>query len=187
MKVNKKPFDCITDFIFVENKPSKADVILVPGGSKPQLMEKAVKLFNEGFSSYILPSGGKNPKLTNEITEWDYLKSMAISLGVSENAILKEDQAKHTFDNANFSWKVLIENNIEVNKAILVCKAHHSRRALLTYQTVFKNVEFIVVPIVDEKNITKDNWFLDQKKIDVVMMEVEKIGNYFGKHISKYI
>lgn len=184
---NKKPFDCITDFIFLENKLSKADVILVAGGSKPQLMERAVEIFKQGFSSYILPSGGNNTKLSEWKTEWDFLKNIAISLGVPEKAILKENKAKHTFDNANFSWKVLKENNLKIKKVILVCKSYHSRRALLTYQTVFKDIEFIISPIIDDKDITRYNWFLDQNKIDVVMLEVEKIGKYFGKHISKWI
>lgn len=187
MKINKKPFDCITDFIFVKDDLLKADVILVAGGSKPQLMEKAVEIYKDGFSSYILPSGGLNPKLPSWDTEWDYLKSVAILQNVPEEVILKENKAKHTFDNANFSWKVLQENNIEVKKVILVCKTYHARRALLTYQTAFRNVEFIVSPIIDDKNITRDNWFLDQRKIDTVMLEVEKIGSYFGKHISKWI
>lgn len=39
------PFDCITDFIFVKNeKPTPpCDVILIPGGSHPQLMQGAIK------------------------------------------------------------------------------------------------------------------------------------------------
>lgn len=37
------PFDCITDFIFVRNDESipPCDVLLIPGGSHPQLMERA--------------------------------------------------------------------------------------------------------------------------------------------------
>ncbi len=40
-----KPFDCITDFIFLENRLSEADIILVPGSIMPQLMERAVELY----------------------------------------------------------------------------------------------------------------------------------------------
>lgn len=29
------PFDCISDFIFVETAIEKSDVILIPGGSHP--------------------------------------------------------------------------------------------------------------------------------------------------------
>lgn len=188
MTEKQYPFNCITDFIFVENKPSKADVILVAGGSRPQLAERAVDLFNEGHAPYILFSGGTNEKLTDFATEYEYLRDIAISKGVPEKAFLKEDQAKHTFDNATFSWKVLQESSLDVQKVILVTKAHHSRRALLTYQTVFPlAIEFVLCPVIDEREIRKDDWFLDGSKIDVVMKEVKKIGQYFGKHIPNWI
>lgn len=182
------PFECITDFVFFENEPSEADVILVLGGSRPQLMERAIELYKQGYSQCILPSGGKNLKLPDWETEWDYFYDIAISNGIPAGAILKEDRARNTFDNARLSYNVLSDNSLKVETALLVCKAHHSRRALLTYQTVFPaSVEFRVCPIHDERDIQKVNWFLSQEKIDVVMKEVEKIGQYFGKHIPYWV
>jgi len=181
------PFDCITDFIFINHEPSRADVILVAGGSRPQLIEKAVELYKAGYAPHILISGGANTRLVNWKTEWAYLQDIALSLGVPKSAILKENQAKHTFDNANLSWQVLQKNNLKIRKAILVCKAHHARRALLTYQTVFPaSIELVVCPIADERDVRKENWFSDKDKIDAIMKEVEKIGLYFGKHIPKW-
>jgi len=182
------PFDCITDFIFVENKPVQTDVILVAGGSRPQLIEKAIELYKRGYASYILISGGANPKLGDWKTEFEYLQNIALSSGLPQESILKEDQAKHTFDNAKLSWEVLQNKDLKINKATLVCKAHHARRALLTYQTIFpQNVEFVVCPIIDERDVQKNNWFLDPDKIDIVMKEVEKIGQYFGEHIPNWL
>ena len=187
-----RPFDCITDFIFFENQPAKADIILVPGGLRPQLMEKAIELYQQGFAPYILPSGGTGPKLAKEIeagksnwkSEWEFLRNIALAHGVPEKAILREDKALHTFDNASLSLQVVQENNIVVKKAILVCKAYHARRALLTYQTAFSSeVEYIVCPIIDDRDVRKDNWFLTDEKIGLVMSEVEKVGQYFAKHI----
>ena len=36
----------IEDFIFIEDKPEKADVIFVPGNGYPQMAEKAVQVWN---------------------------------------------------------------------------------------------------------------------------------------------
>ena len=47
----------IEDFIFIEDKPEKADVIFVPGNGYPQMAEKggtAVQVWN---APKILPSG----------------------------------------------------------------------------------------------------------------------------------
>ncbi|MFC5732545.1 YdcF family protein [Cytobacillus gottheilii] len=180
------PFDCITEFIFVETEISSADVILVPGANHPQLMEKAVDLYKQGFAPYILPSGGYKPHVGS--TEWEYLSKIAIEYGLPEEVILKEDKAQHTLENARFSLKVLRDKDISFNKAIIVCKAGHSRRALLCYQHEFpKEVEFLVSPVVDRHGITKDNWFLTEIGIRRIMTEVQKIGKYFGDFIPTWV
>jgi len=178
-------FDSISDFIFVEDKPKKSDIILILGGSKPQLMERAVELYHQGLAPYILPSGGINKKLPDWDSEWEFLRNIAITNGVPESAILKEDKALSTLDNAILSWQVIQQDNIKVKRAILVCKSFHARRALLTYQIIFSSdIEFIVCPIIDDRDIRKDNWFLDNAKIIEVMEEVEKIGKYFAKQLQ---
>ncbi len=180
------PFDYISELVFVETEIKTADIILVLGGSQPQLMERAAELYNEGLAPYVLPSGHFNSKIPEYSSEWEFLKSIGLKLDVPEEKILKEDQARNTFENAEFSWKVIKENNLSVKKAILVCKAFHSRRALLTYQSVFpKGIEFFVACVPDRKEITKDNWFLDEDKIKIVMGEVVKIGRYFESYIKK--
>lgn len=57
----------------------------------------------------------------------------------------------------------------------------------MTYQTVFpRGIEFLVAPVPDKGEITKENWFLDEEKIKKVMGEVEKIGKYFAPYIKKF-
>jgi uncharacterized SAM-binding protein YcdF (DUF218 family) len=183
----KYPFDCITDLVFVnKDQLELSDIILVPGGSHPQLIERAVELYHLGLSPQILPSGGFNSKINQ--TEWEFMNEIAINKGVPQKAIIKEDQAKNTFDNARNSWKLIIERNIKVRQVIMVCKAQHSRRALMTYQTTFpSDINFLIEPIPDGNNITRDNWFLDETKIIAVMSEAEKISKYFAHHIPKWV
>ena len=47
----------ITDFIFVEDKPEKADIIFIPGGNQGAIAVKAAKLYQAGYAPLILPSG----------------------------------------------------------------------------------------------------------------------------------
>lgn len=183
----KYPFECITDLVFVnKDQLESSDIIVVPGGSHPQLIERAAELFHSGLAPYILPSGGYNSKINQ--TEWDYLSEIAINMGVPQESILKEDQAKSTFDNARNSWEIIKERNIEVRKVIMICKAQHSRRALMTYQTIFPlDIRFLIDPIIDKNNITRENWYLDEIKIRAVMGEMEKISKYFAHHIPNWI
>ncbi|MEI4770850.1 YdcF family protein [Psychrobacillus sp. FJAT-51614] len=180
------PFECFTNFIFVETEIVPADVILIPGSSHPQLMEQATFLYHQGLAPFILPSGGANPRV--ETTEWDFLKDVGVENGVPKEAILKENRAQNTFQNARFSLEVLHKTGIQPKKVIMVCMAVHSRRALLTYQTVFpKETEFFISPVIDRTGITKENWFLTDEGICHVMAEVEKIGKYFRNHIANWV
>lgn len=181
----KYPFDCLTDLVFVEEEPIlPADIILVPGGSHTDPMSMASELYLAGMAPYILPSGGYNMKLG--MTEWEFFRDIGVSMGVPEHAILKEDQAKNTFDNARNSWKVIQDNHIEVKRAIMVCKSYFSRRALMTYQTVFPPSVTIQV-MLDDLRINRDNWFQDEEGIRLVLTEAKKISTYFAYHIPNWV
>lgn len=172
------PLDCITQFVFVETGMTDADVILIPGASQPQLMETAASLYKQGFAPFILPSGGASQNLIT--TEWEFLRDVAIANDVPAHAILKEDKAQNTFENARLSLDVLRQAGIQPRKVIIVCKSYHSRRVLLTYQMVFpKETEFFIAPIIDRTGITRENWFLSESGINMVMTEMEKISKYF--------
>ena len=147
-----KFYDAISDFIFVEDTPQKADVIFVPGGNYPDAAVHAAALYRQGFAPYILPSGkysisvgkfvladeAKNTekpadtkKRNSYETEFDYLHDILVKNGVNEAAILRENQATFTYQNAIFSRQVLETAGIPVKRAILCCQAFHSRRAFL--------------------------------------------------------
>jgi len=117
-----KSFDNISDFIFIEDKIEKADVILVPWWSYPELIEKASELYLNWYSDYILPSRWFNSKLKWFETEWDYFQKISVEMWVPENKILKENIAKNTFDNANYSFKILKEKKINFKKLLLYIK-----------------------------------------------------------------
>ena len=47
----------ITDFIFIDQEPQKADIIFIPGNGFPNPSERAAELYREGFAKKLLPSG----------------------------------------------------------------------------------------------------------------------------------
>jgi uncharacterized SAM-binding protein YcdF (DUF218 family) len=151
-------------------------------------MDGAAALYHRGFSAYILPSGTYNANIPEFESEWAFLQARGIALNVPEHAILKEDRARNTFENARFSKRVLEDLRLPVRKAILLCKTYHARRALLTYQAVFpQGVEFFVLPVVDERGMTRTNWFTNPDHTAIVMGEVEKIGSYFLDVIPAWV
>ncbi|MFT3951007.1 MAG: YdcF family protein [Oscillospiraceae bacterium] len=175
-----QPFDCFTDFIFVEHELIPCQYALVPGGSHPQLAEKAAALLRNGMVQFVLFSGGVNAKLPDEPSEAEYLKKLAVRYGANPDSILCETKAQNTYENALFSFNMLKERTEPFQRMILVCKAYHSRRALFTYQKAFPaGTEFLVAPVTDQRGITRENWHTKPDYIKVVMNETVKMGSYF--------
>lgn len=187
-----KIIDDISNFIFVEDKPQKADIIFIPGGSYPEIAEEAARLWHEGYSNIILPSGKYSVKrgyfpgplskadVYNEKynTEWEFLKAVLVKNGVDEKAVLREDEALYTYQNALLSRKITDNHNLEIKKAIICCKSFHARRCLMYYQITYPQTEFIICPS-QVKGITKNNWFNSEESIDKVMGEVSRCGSQF--------
>ena len=181
----------VTDFIFVEDQPEKADVIFIPGSRKVEHAIRAAELYRAGYAPYVLPSGrftitrGYFLELPEPLkseypgpfeTEWHFLKTVLMKHGVPESAILREDQATYTWENAQLSRKVLEQQGIPVKTAILACHAFHARRALLYYQAAMPETRFIVCP-APTPGYTREDWFLTEKGRARVLGEVQRLGS----------
>ncbi len=188
-------YDAVSDFIFMEDEPRPCDVIFVPGNNLPDLAFKAAQLYREGYAKYVLPSG-KYSKLVGEFrqngqvqdektvpaeafeTEWAFMRGILLAEGVPDEAILKEDQATYTWQNAIFSRQVLEKKGLPFETAILCCQAYHARRAWMYYKQQFPETQILVVPVTT-RGITRDNWYYSKEKTDVVLGEMSRIGEQF--------
>lgn len=181
----------VTDFIFVEDAPEKADVIFVPGSRKIENAIRAAELYKAGYAPYVLPSGrfstvygrfkGVPEKYAADYpdeyeTEWEFFRAVLLRHGVPESAILREDQATYTWENAQFSRDVLAKQGLPCGKAILCCHAFHARRALLYYSAAMPETRFIVCP-AETPGYTRHDWHLTEKGRQRVMGEVQRLGS----------
>ena len=193
--MNNRMVKDITDFIFIEDKPQKADVIFIPGGAYPELPELAAKLWKEGDAEYVVPSGAyaitegkfagvksKKELYTGDYkTECDFYCEVLRRGGVPDEAIIREDKSQFTAQNAWFSKDILEKRGIVPKKAIICCKAFHARRCLMYYQFTFPDTEFIMVPAKDTHNglVAKENWYLSESGAEKVLGELSRIGTQF--------
>ena len=184
----------ITDFIFIDQEPQKADIIFIPGNGFPNPSERAAELYREGFAKKLLPSGHYSVVLGHfagvlqkqELyqgkfeTEWEFLQQVLVQNGVDKKDILKEDNATYTYENAICSRKLTDKLGLDIKKAILVCQAYHARRASLYYQVCYPETEILVCPVIT-RGISRDNWYQHETGIETVLKEVEHCGSQFGE------
>lgn len=184
-----KIIKAITDFIFVEDTPQKSDSIMVVGGSYPEAAEIAANLWKQGYADKIMIGGGvsiKTGKFPGSRSKQDiYNKSYAdecefytdvlVKNGVDKNSIYGENKSSFTKENALYARKLAEERNLNVHKAILICKSFHARRCLIFYQLEFPQVEFYVKTF-DGFDINKDNWYLSEYGIRRVLGELKRCG-----------
>ena len=182
----------ITDFIFLEDAPAPVDVIFIPGNGHALPSELAAQLYTSGYAPYILPSGryaigtsgfaGQKSGLRiyeGEFdTEWAFMRRILIENGVPEHAILREDEATYTYQNAIFSRKRTDEMGLTISRAIICCMPVHARRARMYYETLYPDAELLVCP-AKGADVTRDNWTQSESGIDTVLGEMERCGGQF--------
>lgn len=172
----------VNDFIFVEDAPQKCDVIFVPGSLLVDHVLKAAELYRAGYAPYVLPSGfhaiGSEPEdgVHGYPSEWAWMRSVLMENGVPDDAIMCEDRATYTWENAQFSRRTLEECGIEVRRGMLCCQSFHARRALLYYQAAFPETEWLVCPAVHAGS-ARDDWYLTAKGRQRILGEVRRLGD----------
>ena len=92
--------DDITRFIFLSDKPQKADILFIPGNGHAEPSEYAAELYHQGYAPLFLPSGrfsvttgtfsgqqsGARTYEGRFETEWAFMRAVLMANGVPENA-----------------------------------------------------------------------------------------------------
>ncbi|MBQ2991742.1 MAG: YdcF family protein [Clostridia bacterium] len=182
----------VTRFIFLEDAPEKADILFIPGNGHAAPSELAARLFREGFAPYVIPSGRYAiglPAFAGQVsgvrryegpfeTEWAFMRHILMENGVPDSAILREDEATYTYQNAIHSRKRTDELGLRIRSAIICCMPVHARRAKMYYETLFPEARLTVCP-APGASVTKDNWMHSETGVDTVLGELERCGSQF--------
>lgn len=184
--------DDITRFIFLEDDPKPADILFIPGNGHAEPSEWAAKLYLDGYAPLILPSGrysittgafcgqqtGNHQYEGRFETEWAFMRTVLMENGVPDSAILREDEATFTYQNAIYSHRRTDQERLTVRRAILCCMPVHARRAKMYYQTLFPETELLICP-APGASITCENWMHEPDGIDAVLGELTRCGSQF--------
>lgn len=182
----------LTEFIFMEDELKKSDLILLPGSRSIETIELTADIYNTGYAPYILASGAYSKDIgrfewekirleryKREFeTEYEFMKYGLELNGVPSSAILKEDTATYTFENALRSKAMLEASGIAHDRIILCVKDYHARRSYMYFNMVFPDSEILIAPAYIEV-ASKDNWMKSELGIRVITGEMRKIGEQF--------
>jgi len=132
---------------------AEAIVVLGAGAYEPcgcnlaavRRTELAVELFREGRAPSVIFTGGPNPD-TKGVPVASAMATLARRLGLPAEAIVEEDRATTTAENARFTWPILKERNIHT--ILLVTDSVHMRRAEESFRAPGLSIERASVPQV---------------------------------------
>ncbi len=193
--------EAVTSFIFVEDPPQKADVIFIPGNSHPEHVLRAAELYHQGYAPYLLPSGRyaktagafagvpaeyRTAYAANYATEWDFMRDVLQREDVPEAAILREDEATYTWENALKSRQAADAAGLHVRRGILCCHAFHARRALFYYQAAFPESQIFVCP-AHRQGLSRSDWYLTPRGRNRILGEVARCGAQLGDVLEDFI
>lgn len=180
MKLYPNTIEAITSFLFIETEIEPVDLMFVLGNNWTKTMEAVAKLYFNNISQSILITGNSakgDAKKSEAIT----FMEEGVRLGINRGDILLEEQATNTKENIVFSVD-LIKKNMDYNKInsiLFFCQSFHTRRVLMTARKHFnKDINFYFYPIVDNRNIKKDNWWKGAISKKRVLEEMQRISIY---------
>ncbi len=116
--------------------PAASDAVVVlgtssiaRGGPNPCMatrVREGVRLVQRGLAPVMVVSGGFDPR--DGLIEAETMRAIALDLGLSDEAILVEDQATSTIENLTFSLRLL--GDVERPRVLVVTEPFHLPRAV---------------------------------------------------------
>ena len=98
--------------------------------------------------------------------------------GVPDAAILREDEATYTYQNAIYSRRRTDAERLSVRRGLICCMPVHARRAKMYYETLFPEAQLLVCPAPGAA-VTRETWLQSPEGIDAVLGELSRCGGQF--------
>lgn len=157
----------------------KVDAILGLGSSENRVADRASHLLLDGYSNLLIFSGGygKITQHSNDTSEAELFRSIAIGHGVPEDKILIEDKSTNTGDNIRFTEELLDSKSIKPKSLIVATKPYMERRAYATFKKQWSDSSTKL--IVTSPSLTYEEMFTDasskEQFINIMVGDLQRI------------
>jgi uncharacterized SAM-binding protein YcdF (DUF218 family) len=166
-------------FLIYEQKPQKADLIVVLNGRDAERSLAAVDLYNQGYAGLIIMAGlVKQPgsdefwkRVGGNFNGKVFFQRAIEAMGIPEKSFqFIGNGVTSTYDEAIATRQFLKENGYK--SILIVTSKWHSRRAYLTFKSVIKD-DGIKVWIYPSKYDTFDPnaWWKSENNIELIVDE----------------
>lgn len=130
-----------------KNGCNKSDaIIVVSGGDTSARTDAGINLYKNGWASTLILSGAASD--TSGPSNAATMKARAIQAGVPAEAIIVDEAALNTQQNAEYVNKILTVKGY--NNAILVTSGYHQRRVHLEFNRQAPTIVFRNYPVNDK-------------------------------------
>jgi hypothetical protein len=148
---NKKLFD----YLYLEDKPQKADLIIGFGHFDMKIPDRCATLYKKGFAEKIIFTGGigagsADLNMPEADAFFEYIKKASTNIPTED--IIIENRSTNTGENLRFTMAILKDKNKEMyemltkGKVILVANPFRQRRVFLTAAQILPKATFINCP-----------------------------------------
>jgi hypothetical protein len=119
------------DFHHLHHEPRPTDVGIGLGSHDLAVATHTANLYHEGTFPLIVFTGANAPTTVDRFPRGEavHYREHTLALGVPDNAILIEPNARSTVDNISYTRALLTERGIDVDSVTLVSRPYQQRRA----------------------------------------------------------
>ncbi|GAA2418085.1 YdcF family protein [Streptomyces glaucosporus] len=133
------------DFHRMHHEPRPCSVGIGLGSHDLGVADTAADLYHRGLIPLIVFTGATSRTTQKRMPRGEavHYRERAVELGVPEEVILVEPNARNTGENIRFSRAVLEERHIPVSSVLLISKPYEERRAYATARKLWPDVEWV--------------------------------------------
>lgn len=180
LKVNTKAIrqllNELYDYLSEEDELKKADAIFTFGGKTLWRVEKAIQLYQEGWSEKLVFSGHGSYTGRGEIPEAENYREIASRAGVPNEDIMLETESITTPDNVRRSLNLFDKIGFKPNSLILVNSPQPQRRGWCLFKKYLPDsTELIRQNCQTAEKYDRNDWFTNPEGIKVVLNEYIKM------------
>ena len=175
----------IGHFLSVDDTLSPADAVVVLGGEESNFFrtQQAIRLFEEGYAPVVVFSGGTLEDAGIACSSAQLSLEAAQQLGLPGEAVMIAPEAQSTYDEA-VNLNQLVQQH-DWHSLIVVTDLFHTRRAALTFRTLFDQDHpgvTIYLSAPPDPRYDAARWWQTEQGLIAVLTEVLKLGFYWANY-----